>query len=87
MLGREKPATQTRFGLVRLMRQLGMSEVRRTGESETQANRWPSLSGAKAMPAQGRIGWLETECSEVHVRESRIPVLALKGAGQESESS
>ena len=39
MTGREKPAIQTRFGLMRLTRLLAMSEVRRTGDSETQANR------------------------------------------------
>lgn len=39
------------------------------------------------MPEQGRMGWLETECLEVHEQESRIPVRVPEGAGQESESS
>jgi hypothetical protein len=29
--------------------------------------------------------WLETECPEVQAYESRIPVLVLEGAEQESE--
>jgi len=39
------------------------------------------------MPERGRMGWLETECPEVHEHESRIPAMVLEGAGQESESS
>ena len=87
MTGREKPAIQTRFGLMRLTRLLGMNEVRSppiANQSESEAK--PARS-EKHCRCQGRMGWLETECPEVHVRESRIPVLALKGAGQESESS
>ena len=36
---------------------------------------------------RGRMVWLETECLEVQVHESRIPVLVREGAGQESEST
>jgi hypothetical protein len=49
MTGREKPAIQTRFGFMRLTRLLCMYEVRRTGDSETQANRRPSLPGAQSI--------------------------------------
>src|SRR5947209_7341198 len=56
MTGREKPATQTRFGLMRLMRLLGMNEIRRTDDSETPANRWASLAGAQSI-AGDRGAW------------------------------
>ena len=56
MTGREKPATQTRFGFMRLTRLRAMSEVRRTDDSKTQANRWPSLPGAKSI-AGARGAW------------------------------
>ena len=49
MTGREKPAIQTRFGFMRLTRLPFMCEVRRTGDSETQANRRPSLPGAQSI--------------------------------------
>jgi hypothetical protein len=39
MTGSQEPATQTRFGHMRLTRLLAKCEVRRTGDSETQANR------------------------------------------------
>ena len=69
------------------MRLLAKSEVRRTADSDTKRVGGQACPEQKALPEQGRMGWLETECLEVHVHESRIPVLVLEGAGQESESS
>jgi hypothetical protein len=37
------------------------------------------------LPERRRMKWLETECPEVQAYESRIPVLVLEGAEQESE--
>jgi len=64
-----------------------MNEVRRTADSEPSESEAKPARSKEASPEQGRMGWLETECPEVHVCESRIPALVLKGAGQESESS
>ena len=56
MTGREKPATQTRFGFMRLTRLLGKNEVRRADDSETQANRGRSLTGT-AKHRRDRGAW------------------------------
>jgi hypothetical protein len=64
-----------------------MSEVRGTADSEQSESEAKPVRSEETWPEQGRMGWLETECPEVHVHESRIPALVLKGAGQESESS
>jgi hypothetical protein len=50
-----------------------MSEVRRTADSATTrvgGQAWPEQ---RAWPEQGRMGWLETECPEVHVQQPRRP--------------
>ena len=50
-----------------------MSEVRRTADSATTrvgGQAWPEQ---RALPEQGRMGWLETECPEVHVQQPRRP--------------
>ena len=64
-----------------------MYEVRGTADSEPRESEAKPARSKEVWPEQGRIAWLETECPEMHVRESRIPALVLKGAGQESESS
>ncbi len=50
-----------------------MSEVRRAADSATTrvgGQAWPEQN---ASPEQGRMGWLETECPEVHVQQPRRP--------------
>jgi hypothetical protein len=44
-----RASTQTRFGLMRLMRLLGMSEVRRTADSDVKR------IGGQARPEQGAM--------------------------------
>src|SRR6185295_2553495 len=67
MTGLEKPAKQTRFGLMRLTRLLGTREVRRTADSDAKRIGGQARPERKAWPERGRMGWLETECLEVHV--------------------
>src|SRR5208282_5300036 len=58
---------------MRLTRQRVMSEVRRTADSATRRVGGQACPEPKAWPEQGRMGWLETECPEVHVQQPRRP--------------
>ena len=63
-----------------------MNEVRRTADSDAKRIGGEACPEHEVWPERGGIGWLETECPEVHVHESRRPVPVLEGAEQESES-
>ena len=63
------------------MRLLGMSEVRLTADSDEKRIGGEACPEPEVLPGQGRIGWLETECPEVHVSKSRRPASVLKGSG------
>ena len=58
-----------------------MNEVRRTADSDHKRIGGKACPEPEAWPGQGRMGWLETECPEVHVSESRRPASVLKGSG------
>jgi hypothetical protein len=60
---------------MRLTRLLGKSEVRRTADSATTRAGGQACPEPRALPEQGRMGWLEAECPEVHVQQPRRPVL------------
>ena len=50
-----------------------MYEVRRTADSATTRVGGQACPEPRALPEQGRMGWLETECPEVHVQQPRRP--------------
>ena len=50
-----------------------MSEVRRTADSATTRLGGQACPELRALPEQGRMGWLETECPEMHVQKPRRP--------------
>lgn len=58
-----------------------MNEVRKTADSEPKRIGGEACPEHEALPEQGRIGWLETECLEVHVHESRRPASEPEGSG------
>ena len=58
---------------MRLTRLLGKSEVRRAAASATTRSGGQACPEQRAWPEQGRMGWLETECPEVHVQQPRRP--------------
>src|ERR1039458_6031379 len=60
---------------MRLTRLRAKCEVRRTADSATTRSGGQACPEQQAWPEQGRMGWLETECPEVHVQQSRRPVL------------
>src|ERR1035441_5304204 len=60
---------------MRLTRLRAKCEVRRTADSATTRSGGQACPEQKAWPEQGRMGWLETECPEVHDQQPRRPVL------------
>ena len=60
---------------MRLTRLLGKCEVRRAADSATTRVGGQACPEQKAWPEQGRMGWLETECPEVHVQQPRRPAV------------
>ena len=60
---------------MRLTRLLGKSEVRRAADSATTRSGGQAWPEQRALPEQGRMGWLETECPEMHVQKPRRPAL------------
>jgi len=58
---------------MRLTRLLSKSEVRRAADSATTRVGRQACPEQRAWPEQGRMGWLETECPEVHVQQPRRP--------------
>jgi hypothetical protein len=68
-------ATQTRFGQVRLMSLLAMSEVRRTDDSETQANRLAKPARkTERLPEDGgaRGGWRRNVPKRMFVNQGSL---------------
>ena len=61
------------------------SEARRTAAS-LRGEAVAKPARPEATLGQERMGWLETERPEAHVREPRTPAWMPEGAGQESES-
>ena len=60
---------------MRLTRLRAKCEVRRTADSANTRSGGQACPEPKAVPEQGRMGWLETECPEVRVQKPRRPVL------------
>jgi hypothetical protein len=72
---------------MRLTRLLATNEVRRTADSDATRVGGQARPEHEVLPEDGDAwGWVETECLEVQVHESRRPALVLEGAEQESES-
>jgi len=57
-----------------------MNEVRWTADSDTKRIGGKACLEQEGWPVQGRIGWLETECPEVHEHKSRRPASEPKGS-------
>ena len=57
-----------------------MYEVRMTADSDAKRIGGEARPGREVLPVRGRRGWLETECPEVHVHESRRPASEPEGS-------
>ena len=58
-----------------------MYEVRKTADSDAKRVGGEACLEDEVLPERGRIGWLETECSEVPVHQSRRPASEPEGSG------